>query len=228
MRLIPLFLLAASTLAAAQQLKPAMRGEAAMRAESVARAEAVPRAVAVQRPLPPAPAYGLISPETDPSIATLRPGDTFEMRLSGMPVEFAQEFTQAFNVGSEGNVNIPLIGPIRAAGFTPAALERAIQQRLITERIFTRPTVVVTVATTARSVTVGGGVKNPQRLQWSPDLTLKTAIDLSGGLDDYSSGKNVRLIRAGRVLGTFNYKKMNDPAMDPKVLPGDQVDVPKS
>ena len=88
------------------------------------------------------------------------------------------------------------------------------------------------MATNARSVTVGGGVKAPQRLPWSPDLTLKTAIDLCGGLDDFSNGKNVRLIRGGKVQGTFNYKKMSwsdvpatesEMAIAPPLVPADDA-----
>ncbi len=204
MRLLLLTCFVASTLLAAEP----------PRAVPVARAEAVVRA---------APS----APEGDSSVATLRGGDIMEMKLSGMPVEFSQEFSQLYNVGSEGNVNIPYIGEVRAAGYTPSQLEKVIQQRLVADKIFTRPTVVITVQSAARSVTVGGGVKVPQRLPWSPDLTFKTAVDLCGGLDDFSSGKNIRLIRAGKVMGTYNYKKMTDPSQDPKLLPGDQVDVPK-
>ena len=48
------------------------------------------------------------------ALVTLRPGDTFEMRLGAVPTELAQEFNIAYNVSQEGTVNIPLIGDRRS------------------------------------------------------------------------------------------------------------------
>ena len=53
----------------------------------------------------------IIAPRlTAQTFATLRAGDVFDMRLSGMPVEFAQEFTLQYTVGQDGTVNVPLTG----------------------------------------------------------------------------------------------------------------------
>ena len=149
------------------------------------------------------------------------------MRLSGMPSEFSSEFTLEYTVGSDGNVNIPLIGDVRAAGFGPGQLEKAIQQRLVAGKIFSNPTVIINIQPVARSVIVGGGVRQPNRIQWFADLTLKSAIQSVGGLGEFSNGKNIRVIRGGKVDGTYDWKKISrDPSTDPKLLPGDQVDVP--
>ena len=61
------------------------------------------------------------------AVATLRTGDVFEMRLSGMPQEYAAEFSLQFTVGQDGTVNVPLIGEVKAAGLTSTQLERTIQ-----------------------------------------------------------------------------------------------------
>lgn len=160
--------------------------------------------------------------------ATLRTGDVFDMRLSGMPAEFAQEFALQYTVGQGGTVNVPLVGEIQASGLTATQLERTIQNRLMAEKVFTQPTVIINVAAVQRIVSVNGGVRQPQRLQWSPDMTLVSAIGNCGGLDEFSNGKGIRIIREGRVAGMFNWKDLErDPSIDPKLLPGDLVTVPR-
>ena len=161
--------------------------------------------------------------------ATLRAGDSFDMRLAGMPPELIQEFSNIqYTVGSDGTVNIPLIGKTKAAGLTANQLEDAIQARYISGKIFTNPTVIINVAQGARFVSITGGVRQPGRMQWTSDMTLGSAIGAAGGMGEFSNGKGIRVIRDGKVFGTYNYKEIvKDPAKDPKLLPGDQVIVPE-
>ena len=114
------------------------------------------------------------------------------MRLSGMPQDLAAEFAIPYTVGQDGTVNIPLIGEMKVSGLTANQVEREIQAKLISEKIFTHPTVVINIGGAVRFVSVGGGVRAPQRLQWSQDLTLHTAIDNVGGLDDFGNPKGVK------------------------------------
>jgi len=158
------------------------------------------------------------------TVATLRTGDIFDMRLSGMPAEFAADFAAQYTVNSEGTVNVPLIGEMKAAGLTAAQLERSIQTKLVAEKIFTRPTVLVNIAQSNRYVSISGGVRAPQRLLWSSDLTLSSGIGNCGGLGDFGNPKGIKIIREGKISGVFNLKDLQaDPAKDPKLLPGDQV-----
>ena len=192
------------------------------------RAEAIaPRAVAVlPRAMPaiPVPRSG----GSEQTTATLRAGDTFEVRLSGMDAPYGDDFMRQYLVDPDGSVNFPYIDAVRAAGYTPGQLEKVIQQKLVVAKIFTHPTVNITTQSTARVVAVTGGVRAPQRLPWTADLTLRTSVDLAGGMGDFASPKGVRLIRAGKVIGVYDLRKLQkDPALDPKVLPGDQVDVPQ-
>lgn len=158
------------------------------------------------------------------TVAVIRGGDMFDMRLSGMPQEYAQEFSLQFTVGADGTVNVPLIGEIKAAGLTATQLERTMQNRFMAEKIFTNPTVIINIAQVARYVSVSGGVRAPQRLSWSNDLTLSSAIGNCGGLGDFGSPKGIRIVRDGKIFGMFNLKDIQgNPASDPKLLPGDQV-----
>jgi protein involved in polysaccharide export with SLBB domain len=158
------------------------------------------------------------------TIALLRPADIFEMRLSGMPAEFAADFTLQYTVSQDGSINVPLIGEMKAAGLTPTQLERDIQNKLIADKIFTRPTVLINVAQATRYVSISGGVRQPQRLLWSSDLTVSSAIGNCAGLSDFGSPKGIKVIREGKIFGLFNLTELQkDPAKDPKLLPGDQV-----
>ncbi len=157
------------------------------------------------------------------ALVTIRPGDTFEMRLGGVPIELAQEFNTSYNVSQEGTVNIPLIGETRVAGLTPPQIEKAIQNRLISDKLFTRPSVNINPTPNSRFVTIGGGVRAPQRLAWSNDLTLRSAVDLAGGLSDWGTLKGIRLIRGGQQTVYDGRKFDKDPSLDPKLLPGDQI-----
>jgi protein involved in polysaccharide export with SLBB domain len=158
----------------------------------------------------------------------IRTGDVFEMRLSGMPQDVAADFAVQYTVGQEGTVNVPFIGGVKVSGLTPAQVEREMQAKLIAGKIFTHPTVIINVLAGSRFVFVGGGVKSPQRLQWTQDLTLHTAVGSAGGLDDYADPKGVRLIRDGKIVRAYDLRLLEkDPSQDPKLLPGDQVYVRK-
>jgi len=169
-------------------------------------------------------------PQADPkaSAVVIRSGDVFDMRLGGVPPDIASEYALQYSVGSEGTVNVPLVGEIKVSGLTPSEVERRVQAKMIADKIFTHPSVMIVVSPAARFVSVGGGVKMPQRMQWSADLTLSTSISGAGGLDDYGKEKGIRLIRDGKVVERYDLHLLQkDPSRDPKLLPGDQVYVPK-
>jgi len=161
-------------------------------------------------------------------VALFRNGDVFDMRISGMPLEDAQQFAQQYTVGPDGTVNVPLIGEIKAVGLTTTQLERTVQNRFVAGKIFTQPTVIISPVQAVRMVTVIGGVRSPGRLPWNGDLTLTTAIGQCGGPGEFPDLRKVRIIRDSKIIGTFSVPQINkNPALDPKLLPGDQVVVPE-
>jgi protein involved in polysaccharide export with SLBB domain len=163
------------------------------------------------------------APAPTSDAATFRAGDTFELRLSGMPPEAAAEYAQPYTIGGDGYLSIPLVGQIRAAGLTQSQLERAIERKLVEGEIFRFPTASINVGAQARFVTVGGAVRNPNRFPWSPDLTLLTAISAAGGGGDFA-GDKVELIRGGKVAVYSSKKIRKDPSLDPRLMPGDRLE----
>lgn len=145
--------------------------------------------------------------------------------MSGMPPDDAQQFSgTVYTIGGDGQVNIPYAGGLQAGGRTPSELERAIERALIDKKIFRWPTATINVVTGLRYVVVGGNVRGPSRMPWSADLSLMSAIMAAGGPGDFA-GDKINLIRNGAIT-QYRYKKLQkDPSLDPKLLPGDQVDL---
>lgn len=141
-----------------------------------------------------------------------------------MPYDDAAPYSLTFTIGGDGFINIPLGGQVRAAGLTQTQLEMAIQQRLVSEKIFRWPTATINVPNQARFITVGGAVRNPHRMGWSADLTLTSAINAAGGGGDFASDR-VNLIRGGSVTQYRLKQLKRNPSEDPPLLPGDQVEL---
>ena len=160
------------------------------------------------------------------SSVVLRPNDMIDLHMSGMPPEEAVQFSGTlYTISGDGQVNIPYAGSLPAAGRTTTELEHAIQRVLIDKKLFRWPTATINIAnTTQRYVTIGGNVRVPGRTQWSADLTLMSAISDHGGPGDFA-GDKINLIRSGAIT-VYRFKQLQkDPKLDPKLLPGDQVDL---
>ena len=185
---------------------------------SVQAAPRVAKAVAANSEAAPA------STRTSSSVV-LRPNDVFELRLSGMPPDDAQQFSgTAYTVGGDGNVSIPYAGSLQAAGRTPTEFQNAIERALVDKKIFRWPTANITVSTAVRFVVIGGNVRGPSRMPWSADLTLMSAIAAAGGPSDFA-GDKINLIRGGKIT-QYRYKLLQkEPSQDPRLLPSDQVDL---
>ena len=153
-----------------------------------------------------------------------RNGDVFEMRLSGPPDEFTKEFNLVLTV-DEGSVNLPLLGRVTAAGMSSTALASSIERRLKEARYFTIATVNITSnqSLNQRTMIVGGSVRAPGKQPWIPDLTLTGAISSAGGPTEFAKD-TMKIVRGGRA--TIYSRKLikKNPAMDPKVEPGDIIE----
>jgi polysaccharide export outer membrane protein len=189
----------------------------AQSAPQVAKALPIPRAEAVTSG-PPATVG-------ESANVVLRENDLFDLRMGGMPAEDAGQFSGSpYTVGSDGTVSILYAGKIRAAGRTPGELERAIEQELIAKKIFRWPNATINIVTSQRFVTIGGQVRAPSRMPWSPDLTLLSALMAAGGGSDFA-GDKINLNRSGKV-SPYSWKKLRkNPTQDPKLLPGDQIEL---
>lgn len=160
--------------------------------------------------------------------AALRPGDAFDLRISGVPDSYERPFAGTYSIADDGTVRIPMLkNSVKATGLTSAELAKSIDDRLVAEKIFAHPTTVILLAAQSRMVTLGGpGMRQGTSIPWSNDLTLRSAIKRAGGLGEYPDERKVKVIREGKIQ-TFNLKKADkDLNQNPKLLPGDEVEVP--
>jgi protein involved in polysaccharide export with SLBB domain len=70
-------------------------------------------------------------------------------------------------------------------------------------------------------------VRAPQAVPWNNDMTLTNAITRAQGFADFANKKKVKLVREGKSA-VFNLTRVDkDPTQNPKLLPGDEVEVPE-
>lgn len=161
--------------------------------------------------------------------SVLRTGDTVEIRLAGVPSEEMSQFSAPYTVDSKGMLNIPYIGLMKAVGLQASQIQRNIEEKLKADKIYTHPTVTVSTQNFSRFVNIGGpGVRSPQRVPYTADLTVMSAISAAGGFSDFADRKRVRLIRDGKATTMDIRKFLEQPTLDPAVQPGDQIEVPAS
>lgn len=160
--------------------------------------------------------------------AVLRVGDPVELRIGGVPNEEQVQVNNTYTVDSGGAVNLPYINKVKAEGRTPAELARAIEQTYRSNRIFTNPTITITMQPMSRLVSVGGAVRTPMRVPFTEDMTLLAAINGAGGFNDFADQKRVRLLRGNEVKVYDVRQFRRDPSLDVRLQPGDRVEVPQT
>ena len=160
--------------------------------------------------------------------ATLRGGDTIEIRLAGVPADEIQSVSAQYTIDDAGMLNLPYINTVKVSGLQPNQAQAAIEQKFKSEQIYTHPTVTIIIQSASRFVNVGGSVRAPGRVPYTPDLTLMSTINAAGGFNDFADQGKIRYVHESKVQ-VINAKKIRkDPMLDIKVYPGDQIEVPQS
>ncbi len=160
--------------------------------------------------------------------AVLRAGDPVEMKISGVPAEEQTQVNNVYTVDANGMVNMPYINKVRAEGLTPAQLASAIENGYKSAGIYTNPTITIVMQPQTRFVNIGGAVRAPNRIPFTEDMTLLAAISAAGGFNDFADQKRVRLLRGSeaKVYDVRQFRRA--PGLDPKLQPGDKIEVPQS
>ena len=134
-------------------------------------------------------------------------------------------------VRMDGNISLPIIHDIKAAGLTPLQLKEALTTRL--KEFIESPNVSVTV-TEANSfkVFVTGQVRTPGVYRLRSETTVLQIIPMAGGFTDWANQKKILIIRKEngkekRII--VNYKKImkgDDPRSNIILKAGDTIIVP--
>ncbi len=171
----------------------------------------------------------LLGARTYAQQATVRPGDTFDLRISGVPPDDQTNISTNYTVDEQGFFNISYLGKIKVAGRTAGEIQSLVERSYIDQQIFTHPTITLTIAPSARFVNVGGpGVKGGMRIPYTPDMTILSAITAAGDFNEFADQRHVRLLRGGKVTIVDCKKLRQDPSKDASVLPGDNIQVPET
>lgn len=160
--------------------------------------------------------------------ATLRIGDFVELKISGVPSDDQTQVSSTYTVDGTGSISLPYINKVKAVGLTPAQLSASIESAYRTAKIYTNPTITVSMPPSLRFVNVGGAVRNPGRVPFTEDMTLLTVINAAGDFNDFADQRHVRLLRGNNVKIYDVRKFRRDPSLDVAVQPGDKVEVPQS
>lgn len=139
---------------------------------------------------------------------------------------------EEIRVDAAGNLQMPMIGSVVAAGLTPNELSNAIARRLA-ERYLRNPQVTVTVKEAAsQKVTIDGAVTQPGVYEMRGRTTLMQAVAMAQGPIREADVRSVavfRVVGGQRMVAVFDLAAIrNGRAEDPVILGDDIVVVDTS
>lgn len=135
-------------------------------------------------------------------------------------------------VRPDGMISLPLLGDIKAIGYTPLQLQDQIATAL--KKYISDPQVTIIVAEVhSLTFNVVGEVQKPGYYPLTRRMTVLDAIALAGGFKDFAKSKKIYILRAGangeQQRLPFNYKdviKGKNPQQNIDLKPGDTVVIP--
>lgn len=155
------------------------------------------------------------------------PGDVVAIHVWKEP-----ELSRTLPVRPDGFLSLPLIGEIKASGFTAAQLQAVFTQQY--QKYMANPTITVMVQEArSRRFSVMGEVQRPGSYILTQPTTVLESLALVGGFRNFASVKKIYVLRA-RGNGTseripFNYSRVikgKDSRANILLQPGDTVVVP--
>ena len=152
----------------------------------------------------------------------IAPLDTLSVKVFKMP-----DLSGDYEVDLTGNIAMPLIGNVAAAELTTAELDQRLTERF-GERYLENPDISVGVkASTRRTVTVDGAVKQSGSFPVNGPLSLIQAVAQAGGTTEDANPRRVavfRTIGGKRQAAAFDLTDIRrGVADDPAIYPGDIV-----
>jgi polysaccharide export outer membrane protein len=185
-------------------------------------------AQAVQPPAPAKPANGAPAAAVSPLPPdyVIGPEDVLAV-LFWRDKEMSGDYT----VRPDGQITLPLLSDIRAAGLTPEQLRDELTKAA--SKYLEDPNVTVGVkAINSRKVHVTGMVAKPGAYPLTAPTTVLQLIATAGGLQEFADSKKIIIVRMenGRQVSfRFNFndvKKGKNLAQNIELKPGDTIIVP--
>lgn len=167
------------------------------------------------------------APQPTTSAYLIGPGDQVQINVYGQP-DLSREYT----VTAEGNLSLPLVGQIHAAGLSVVQLEAQLRQRLAEYLI--NPQVTVAMQQFRQRFTVLGEVQKPGSFTLEKPTTVMEAVSIAGGLTAKAAPNRTRVIRVRGGHETTIEVPLADVMQggsqdrDVTLQPNDKVVVPES
>lgn len=162
------------------------------------------------------------SPIATPQLPKILAGESFALRMSGVPNEDIHSISGDYTVSPEGEITLPkLKAPIQAAGQTSDELSKIIEQVYLREKIYAHPTVHIGphgFVPGQKVIPVVGELQFPGQVLWRAGLTLLTAIKERGGVTKSATVPKVKLLRGMKLLeyDLGSLTKETDPVLEAK------------
>ncbi len=172
------------------------------------------------------------APATEAAAAPVRttyligPGDHVQINVYGQ-ADLSREYT----VAAEGDLTLPLIGRVDAAGRTATQLETDLRRRFA--EYLVNPQVSVSMQQFRQRFSVLGQVNKPGSFPLEKRTTVLEAVSIAGGLTDKAAPNRTRVIRnSGGKETTIEVPVGDimdgDQSRDIVLEPNDKVVVPES
>lgn len=172
-------------------------------------------------------AYGVIPPPRAnaalPTTYPLEPGDKLRIEVFQEP-DMGVDQTE---IDPAGNVSLPLLGTVRAAGLTTGQLSLAVQAALAKRYLRDPQVSIALIEAVQRVVAVEGEVKQPGVYAINGQTTLLTALALARSPTPTAKLNEVmvfRVVDGQRIGGRFDIAMIRaGRAQDPQILPDDVI-----
>ncbi len=137
-----------------------------------------------------------------PSKRPYRKNDILDIQISSLNKAASEDFNQdqegkenvGYLVGPDGDIHMPILGNIHAAGLTKTQLKEKITKSILEKALLLDP--IVDIRYMNFEVTVLGEVAKPAVIQIpSEQVSIPKALGLAGDLTIYGRRENVMLIR---------------------------------
>ena len=141
----------------------------------------------------------------------LAPGDIVQLSVVGFP-----ELKQTTPVNVDGNIMLPLVGTVNAAGQTVNELSTAVRGRFANKVMQQRgadgravtfviaPDEVTIDISEYRPVYIRGDVAKPGEVKFRPGMTVRQAVAVSGGYDVVRLRGENTMLETARLRGDVN------------------------
>ncbi len=186
---------------------------------------------ALASPLAASAAPNAQAPEVvDARLTQLGPGDGLSIRVYGQP-----DMDSTVVVSEDGTIPVPLVGPVKVSGLSPAEAANQVAKALRTGGFLRKPIVTLTV-TESRSqrVSVLGEVGTPGRYSIDSGTTIFDLLAEAGGVKETGSD-TIYVLRTAPDGSTERFpvdtkRLLTDPGSQSVVVlrRGDSIHVPRA